>query len=36
MASQMTIGILIWIAVIDTTAIAFAIYGYFATKRWGK
>jgi hypothetical protein len=34
--SKMTIAILIWIAVIDTAAIAFAIYGYFAAKSWGK
>jgi hypothetical protein len=31
-----TIAILIWIAVIDTAAIAFAIYGYFSAKGWGK
>jgi hypothetical protein len=31
-----TIAILIWIAVIDTAAIAFVIYGFFAAKGWGK
>jgi hypothetical protein len=32
----MTIAILIWIAIVDTAAIVFAVYGYFAAKRWGK
>jgi len=30
----MVIGILIWIAVIDTLGIAFGIYGYGMAKGW--
>jgi hypothetical protein len=32
----MAIAVLVWIAVLDTVGLAFALYGYFSAKRWGR